>query len=117
MRLKKTTDVQRLKLAADPRPLTAVLLLFLTSLSFFRYPFFREVNIMPRTIEVVYEDGVFKPLDKIPAREHQKFRIVYSPLKDDRPSSLLKAAEKGGSFNFLKEKEEDIYTAHDGEEV
>lgn len=30
---------------------------------------------MPKTIKVIYEDGVFKPLEKIKLKEHQKIEI------------------------------------------
>ena len=72
---------------------------------------------MPKTIEAIYEDGVIKPLGKIFAEEHEKLKIIYSHLDEESPIHLLKVAEKGESFDFLKEKEEDIYTANDGEDI
>lgn len=70
---------------------------------------------MPKTIEAVFENGVFKPLTKIPAKEHGRFKIIYFPLEDESNLDLLQMAEKAGSFEFLKEKEEDIYLFEDGE--
>ena len=37
---------------------------------------------MPKTIEAIYEDGVFKPLDQVPLPEHTKIRLTLSPPKD-----------------------------------
>jgi predicted DNA-binding antitoxin AbrB/MazE fold protein len=31
---------------------------------------------MPKTIEAIYENGVFKPLEKIDLKEHQKVEII-----------------------------------------
>ena len=31
---------------------------------------------MPRSIEVVYEDGVLKPLSALKLKEHKKLRII-----------------------------------------
>ncbi len=31
---------------------------------------------MPKVIEAVYEDGVFKPLEKVELKEGEKFRII-----------------------------------------
>lgn len=71
---------------------------------------------MPKTIEAIFENGVFKPLGKITAKDHARFKIIFSPLEDkELPLHLLQMAEEGGSFDFLKEKEEDIYSAEDGE--
>lgn len=37
---------------------------------------------MPKTIEAIYEDGVFKPLDQVPLPEHAKIRLTLLPPKD-----------------------------------
>lgn len=37
---------------------------------------------MPKTIEAVYEDGVFKPLDQVPLPEHSRICLTLSPPKD-----------------------------------
>ena len=36
---------------------------------------------MPRSIEVVYEDGVLKPLSALKLREHEKVRIILEERK------------------------------------
>lgn len=41
---------------------------------------------MPKVIQAVYENGVFKPIGKIDLREHQQVEIVLS----ERPSATQK---------------------------
>lgn len=69
------------------------------------------------TIEAVYEDGVFKPLQKICAREHEKFKITLLSLTGDYSDDHLRMAYEGGSFDFLKSIKEDIYSLNEGEIV
>ncbi len=42
---------------------------------------------MPKTIEAMYEDGVFKPLDQVPLPEHTRIRLTLSPTKEPRLQS------------------------------
>ncbi len=71
---------------------------------------------MSKIIRAIYENGVFKPLDKIDAKEHGRFKLIYIPLEDEEsPMDLLHMAEEGGSFDFLKEGEEEVYSVDDGE--
>lgn len=73
---------------------------------------------MSKIINAVFENGAFKPLDEVSAKEHEKFKIIFIPIEEeDSFLHLLKLAEDGGSFSFLKENQEDIYTAQDGEEL
>ena len=37
---------------------------------------------MPKTIEAIYEDGVFKPLTKPRLKEHQKVELTISPRSE-----------------------------------
>lgn len=69
---------------------------------------------MPKAIEAVFEKGVFKPLKKVPAREHERYKLVFLPLEE---FLHLQIAEKGKSFDFLESEDEDIYTLKDGEAV
>ncbi len=71
---------------------------------------------MRKHIDAVYEDGVFKPLGKVNVKEHEKFKITYSPLEEDSSLLFLQVAEEGESFDFLQDKGEDIYSLNDGEE-
>ncbi len=38
---------------------------------------------MPKIIEAVYENGVFKPLEKVDLKEGEKFRLVVRENVDD----------------------------------
>lgn len=69
---------------------------------------------MPKVIDAVFEKGAFKPLKKVPAKEHERFKLIYYPMEEFH---FLKVAEEGGSFDFLKEEAEDIYSSKDGEEI
>jgi len=37
---------------------------------------------MPKTITAIYEDGVFKPLQKVDIKPHQKAKIIISQEED-----------------------------------
>lgn len=37
---------------------------------------------MSKTIEAIYENGVFKPLEKIELNEHQKIEIIIKEIKN-----------------------------------
>ena len=46
---------------------------------------------MPKTIEAIFEDGVFKPLGKVDIPEHKKLKIMFennTGLKAKRKCSL-----------------------------
>jgi len=78
-----------------------------------------EVIRMTYAVKARYEDGVFRPLQKLYFPEHKEVELlVTSELTDDLPSSLLlKVAEQGGSYDFLSKPEENIYTIEDGDEA
>lgn len=38
---------------------------------------------MPKTIEAIYEDGVFKPLRRLKLPEHIRFRLTIAPVEED----------------------------------
>ncbi|OGW13647.1 MAG: hypothetical protein A2W77_05880 [Nitrospinae bacterium RIFCSPLOWO2_12_39_16] len=38
---------------------------------------------MPKTIEAVYEDGVLKPIDHLPLKNHQQVHIIIEPCEKD----------------------------------
>ena len=72
--------------------------------------------MMPQTIQVIYENGVLKPVGKVDIPEHRTLEILI--LEDDLPlSGIGRVAEQGGSYDFLRYAAEDIYTDHDGEPV
>ena len=71
---------------------------------------------MGQPIRAIYEDGVLKPVGKVDIPEHRTLEILI--LEDDLPLSLVsRVAEQGGSYDFLHDAAEDIYTADDGEAV
>jgi len=71
---------------------------------------------MPQTIHAIYENGVLRPLGKVRIPEHRTLEILI--LDDNLPLSLIaRAAEQGGSYDFLHRAAEDIYTTDDGEAV
>jgi predicted DNA-binding antitoxin AbrB/MazE fold protein len=65
---------------------------------------------MAKEIEVIYEDGVFKPLGKVNFPESAKMRIRIEPVK---PKGLLKLVEELEQ----KQKEEGIEVREDPLEV
>ena len=65
---------------------------------------------MTKEIEVIYEEGVFKPLEKVDFPEKTKIRIRIEPIK---PKGLLKLAE---TFE-KKQKERGIEIKEDPLEV
>ena len=71
---------------------------------------------MGQPIQVVYENGVLRPVGKVNIAEHRTLEILI--LEDDLPLYLIgQVAEQGGSYDFLQHAAEDIYTADDGEAV
>jgi len=71
---------------------------------------------MPQAIQVIYENGVLKPVGKVDIPEHRTLEILI--IEDDLPLPLISwVAEQGSSYDFLHHAAEDIYTAHDGEPV
>lgn len=68
---------------------------------------------MALTIRAVFENGVFKPEEKVNLPEHQPVEVI---IPEDIPTHLIAfVAEDGASFSFLSEPGEDIYTLNDGE--
>ncbi len=68
---------------------------------------------MPRTIDAIYEKGVFKPLQKINIKEHEKVRIKILS-KDEwqrRFNSLIKKIHKKTAQYPAKEIEANISQA------
>ena len=42
---------------------------------------------MAVSITAIYEDGVFRPLEKLDLPEHQKFRLIIQPAPDGEPTA------------------------------
>ena len=73
--------------------------------------------------QAVYENGVFKPLQKMTLEPQREVYLVIviteeGEKRDDLPlSALAESAMQGGSFDFLLDESEDIYTLEDGEPI
>jgi predicted DNA-binding antitoxin AbrB/MazE fold protein len=39
---------------------------------------------MTKTVNAIYEDGVFKPVKKIRLPEHEQFRLSISPIEEEK---------------------------------
>ncbi len=42
---------------------------------------------MAVSITAIYEDGVFRPLEKLDLPEHRKFQLLIRPLPDEAPAT------------------------------
>lgn len=71
---------------------------------------------MAKIIQAIFENGIFRPLEKVSLPEQQKVEII---IEEDEISTKIISvvAERSSSFHFLKEPQEDIYTVKDGEAV
>ena len=71
---------------------------------------------MRKTIRAVCDHGVLRPLERVELPEQAEVTIII--LDDDVPSDVIaRVAMSGGSFDFLADPAEDIYTREDGEPV
>ncbi|RLI77057.1 antitoxin [Archaeoglobales archaeon] len=65
---------------------------------------------MPKVIEVIYEDGVFKPLNKINLKEGKKIKVEIKEGVVDSVAGILKVDDDEVRRAFeLSEYGEDIY--------
>jgi len=66
---------------------------------------------MPKVIEAIYENGVFKPLEKIDIEEHRKIKIV---LPSEIESASQKECTLEGIIDIAKDCfDTDLSTHHD----
>jgi hypothetical protein len=61
------------------------------------------------SIKAIYDGKQIKFLEKINISSPKKVIVTFLD-DEDESSDIYKLAEEGGSFNFLKEPQEDIYT-------
>ena len=55
---------------------------------------------MPKTIEAIYEDGVFKPIQKIDMKEHERVEIkIHRNILPELEKPLKKDFSKSSSPN------------------
>lgn len=71
---------------------------------------------MTKTIEAIYEDGVFKPLTKPPFKEHEKVELIISikPEEDEAIKNALSIIGIGKSlFKDTSEKHDEYLYGHE----
>ena len=73
--------------------------------------FGRGVIAVPRAVDAIFENGVFRPLETVRLPEHQRVALLVTPHDDPIAASL------GRSFAFLEAEAEDIYSPEDGEPI
>lgn len=77
---------------------------------------------MQKTIDAIYEDGVFKPVKKVAMREHAKLKLIV--LKEDKTSVLaakqqskallsLSGIWESGDFNVSEAHDKYLYGSFD----
>ena len=70
---------------------------------------------MPQIIHAVFENGVFRPTERVHLPEHVEVDIT---IQDNCESEgIARVAEESGAFDYLSDSGEDIYTIADGEAV
>jgi len=71
---------------------------------------------MIRTVDAIYENGFFRPLEDVDLPNQEKVRLLFLPESeaasdDDLPAwAIALLAERSPSFAFLADPREDIYT-------
>jgi predicted DNA-binding antitoxin AbrB/MazE fold protein len=73
-----------------------------------------------RTVEAIYQNGVLKPVEALNLAEHARVKLVLLPIEvgEDIPTAALhELAAQSGSFDFLADPGEDVYSPEDGEPV
>jgi predicted DNA-binding antitoxin AbrB/MazE fold protein len=75
---------------------------------------------MMRTVEAIYQNGVLKPVESLDLDEQARVKLVLLPVEvgEDIPTEALhELAAQSGSFDFLADPREDVYSLEDGEPV
>lgn len=66
---------------------------------------------MPKTIETIFENGVFKPLEKVDIKEHEKIRITLTNEAEYLPRGKFTLA---GIIDLAKDcSDTDLSVHHD----
>jgi len=66
---------------------------------------------MPKTIEAVYENGVFKPLEKVHLPEHRKLKIIFD---NEAETPVKKKNSLAGIIDIAKDcVDTDLSVNHD----
>ncbi|MEM1670815.1 MAG: antitoxin family protein [Archaeoglobaceae archaeon] len=64
---------------------------------------------MPKIIEAIYEDGVFKPLEKVDLKNGEKVRLKISKGVARKVAGILKATDEEVKKAFEMVEHESIY--------
>ena len=78
---------------------------------------------MIRTVDAIFENGLFRPLEDVDLPNQEKVRLLFLPeseaASDDdlSPWAIALLAERSPSFAFMADPSADIYTLEDGEPV
>lgn len=69
---------------------------------------------MAKTVRAVYEDGIFRPLDKVKLPNHERIQLVILPV-EEKISDLVKAQKRALKkyCGIIKSGPTDISTNHD----
>ena len=70
---------------------------------------------MSQIIHAVFENGVFRPTEKVRLPEHVEVDITIQ--ENNETEGIARVAEESGAFDYLSDSDEDIYTITDGEPV
>ena len=70
---------------------------------------------MSQIIHAVFENGVFRPTEKVRLPEHVEVDITIQ--ENNETEGIASVAEESGAFDYLSDSGEDIYTITDGEPV
>jgi predicted DNA-binding antitoxin AbrB/MazE fold protein len=70
-----------------------------------------------RTIRAIFRGGNLKPLDPIDLPENTFLTVALFESDDLSSEAIAELASEDGSFDFLNDPREDIYTESDGEAV
>ena len=70
---------------------------------------------MSQIIHAVFENGVFRPTEKVRLPENVEVDITIQD--NSETEGIARVAEESGAFDYLSDSGEDIYTITDGEPV
>jgi predicted DNA-binding antitoxin AbrB/MazE fold protein len=70
-----------------------------------------------KTIRAIFMGGSFKPLDPVNFPENTQFTLALLDPDDLPTDAIGELARMGGAFDFLDDRQEDIYSESDGEAV
>ena len=75
----------------------------------------RDILQVMQPIEVVFEGGQLRPMQKLPLKEQQRVWILLLPQEELASQDLARLAAKSPSVQFLADPAEDLYSLKDGQ--